>query len=202
MTIEKKVTPIGEARWCYTRTTEKINGVDTGKFVANLVLSKKDTAALQKYLKPLAEAVKTDEQFKGKKFAGEPKTGLKEILEDGRGVFKFSTHKKSKNKSGEEFERKVFVFDAKKNNVDAQIGNGSLIKVGFFASPYHMSKDNYGLTLRLLAIQVLELKEYNSGSGNAEDFGFDEEEGYEALAGFDGEEVETSDDEDGEDEDF
>lgn len=96
---------------------------------------------------------------------------------------------KPKNKAqitardGKTYTRTVAVVDAKRNPLDKStlIGNGSTVKVAFEAAPYYLATDKVaGLSLRLKAVQVLELVSYSKGT----DAFFDEEEGFvsEAVA--------------------
>lgn len=72
--------------------------------------------------------------------------------------------------------------DAKRNVIDrskVEIGGGSTIKVAALMKPYLMEdegKVKAGISFRLKAVQVLELKQYNS------DDGFEDEEGFESGA--------------------
>jgi len=72
------------------------------------------------------------------------------------------------------------VLDATKKRVAPNIGNGSTCRVAFDLNPFYTA-GKYGLQLRLRAIQVLALVEYDP-------FGFDEEE-----SGFVGEAYEPPD---------
>jgi hypothetical protein len=58
---------------------------------------------------------------------------------------------------------------------DTALGHGSILKIAFSPTPFHLSAKNNGVTLYLNAIHVIELKEYEAGFGS---FGFDKEEGY------------------------
>lgn len=70
--------------------------------------------------------------------------------------------------------------DARRNVIDrdrVEIGGGSIIKVAAMMKPYVMETDGAvkaGISFRLKAVQVLELRQYNA------DDGFSDEEGYEA----------------------
>jgi hypothetical protein len=70
--------------------------------------------------------------------------------------------------------------DAKRNVIDrtkVEIGGGSTIKVAAMMKPYLMETDGTvkaGISFRLKAVQVLELKQFNA------DDGFEDEEGFEA----------------------
>jgi hypothetical protein len=71
-------------------------------------------------------------------------------------------------------------FDAKGKPLppDTKIGGGSVLRVSFEPVPYFTATVGAGVTLRIKAVQVIELKEF--GERSAEDYGFEQEEGYEA----------------------
>ena len=78
----------------------------------------------------------------------------------------------------------------------ANIGRDSVIKVNFSVRPYYLpTTKTCGLSLRPVAIQVIELHEF-TGGGSAESYGFsDEGEGYEAPSKEPWEEHEDDDNE-------
>lgn len=85
-----------------------------------------------------------------------------------------------KRKNGETFNKRINVFDAKKKPlVDAKIGRGSTLKIAF--TPNAFCADGLkrvGVGLWLEAVQVIDLKTF--GSGDADQYGFGEEDGYQA----------------------
>ena len=79
-----------------------------------------------------------------------------------------------KPKNGPEFTQKPRLFDCNNNTVTTVIRGGSTVRAAIEAVPYFNEKDQeFGITLRLKAVQVHEL----SGYGNAESYGFEVEEG-------------------------
>ena len=120
-----------------------------------------------------------------------------EESEDGKHlVFKFKQNKIIKRKDGTTSEVKIPLFDAKGKPITEAIklGNGSVCRISFTVAPYYNATNKgVGLSLRLVAVQVIELVEYSAG--NAESYGFDEEEeGYEAKDADDDVPFEDSDD--------
>lgn len=85
---------------------------------------------------------------------------------------------------GSKWERRVPLFDASKKPVKANVGGGSTLKVAAEVSEYNSPTLGAGITLRLEAVQVIDLKEF-SGGRSAEGYGFGAEEGYEAPTGSD-----------------
>lgn len=174
-------TPVGEAFFCRTKQTEIIKGKDTGKFSLLLKLSEADTKKLAERIHAEWDSAKSTE-FPDKKCSGEMSDGLRAYNDEQ--YFKFSCKESFKNKQGEIVHITVPVFDTSGKEISAQldeIGNGSKIKVAAKLVPYHMTAENYGISLRLTAIQVIDYIPY--GSGSAESFGFDTDgEGFRAEA--------------------
>lgn len=133
--------------------------------------------------------------------------------ETGELKFKFKLKAQVKTKDGKVYKQRPFVVDAKGNPIlkfDAdgdplndgfKVGNGSVVKVAFEPIKYFVaSSKTAGVSLRLRAVQIIKLVEFNGGGG---DF-FEEEEGYEIDDKKDnngknetGFEAETTDSEDG-----
>lgn len=78
--------------------------------------------------------------------------------------------------------QKPALFDAKGHPIkgDIRVGGGTVAKLNLELAPYYTAQVGAGVSLRLKAVQILDLKEY--GSGNASSYGFGEEEGFEAKA--------------------
>lgn len=100
--------------------------------------------------------------------------------ETGEVLVNFKLKAKGQTRDGKEFEQKPALFDAKGKPFDGEaLWGGSRIKVSFEVVPFYTKLIGAGVTLRLKAVQVIELKAGGSG-GNADSYGFGEEEGYEA----------------------
>lgn len=98
---------------------------------------------------------------------------------------------------------RIPMFDSQGKPVPqgTEVWGGSKMKVSFDVLTYAMpATKNIGLTLRLKAVQIIELVQGGSGSGSAEGYGFGEVEGgYEAdTSPFNDTEDDTNDD-DGDD---
>jgi hypothetical protein len=91
--------------------------------------------------------------------------------------FKFKTSHLRKDTEERKY---VPVFDSKGKPMGNKvaIGNGSIVKVSYSPSTYHVSSNVNGLKFFLNALQVLELVEYGGSTGSS--FGFAEEDGYSA----------------------
>lgn len=177
------VTPRGEAFWAHLREPELYEGSPVG-YTIMLKMSAEDTLALKtKLLEVFDDACKNHPDFldaKGhtKPVLDEPQIGLK-TNKDGEELFKFRTQHEYKNKQGETIKRSVPMFDAKKNKVDVDLGNGSIVRVAFTPNPYWKSKSNNGVALYMDAIQVIK---HVPRGGNAA-AAFDEEDGFVAEEG-------------------
>ena len=91
--------------------------------------------------------------------------------------FKFKLKAKVQKRDGTYYEQQPAVIDSKKVPMtnDILIGNGSRVKVAFEPIPYVMaSTKKAGVSLRLKAVQVIDLVEY----GNSATSVFDEEDGF------------------------
>lgn len=73
---------------------------------------------------------------------------------------------------------KIPVFDSKQNPVgDVRIGEGTTAKLALSLEGYTVAGKT-GVSVKLKAVQIIDLVEY--GTGNAESYGFGEEDGFEA----------------------
>lgn len=99
----------------------------------------------------------------------------------GKVTVRFKLKAKVTPKQGDPFEQRPVLFDAKGKPIgaDAKIGGGSKVKVAYELIPYYTAIAGAGISLRLKAVQVIDLVEF-SGGASSEAYGFGEEEGYEA----------------------
>jgi hypothetical protein len=172
------VTPKGEALYPCLKRTEQFQGTDTGKYTVQLKMSKADTDKMIERLEQVWEQISNQGEMATKRFAKNsmPKLGYRET-DNGDIIFKFKTNAIIKTKSGDVLEKTVPIFDAKKNEIQEDIGMGSIVKVAADIAPYYVASNNYGLALYLKGVQVIDYKA-PSTSGSAESMGFEEEEGF------------------------
>ena len=100
--------------------------------------------------------------------------------EDGNFVFNFKLKSSGIRQNGEKWSQKPVLYDSKGNLFDPQnniIWGGSQAKVAFQTIPYFVGAVGAGVSLRLKAVQIIELV---TGGKDASSFGFTEEEGFEA----------------------
>lgn len=91
--------------------------------------------------------------------------------------FRFKMKPSFKSKTGEVVDQRPQVFDSQLQPITEEscLGSGSEGKCSFEAVPYNTSF-GCGITLRLRAVQVLDLVQYNGG--NSASSGFEIEEGF------------------------
>ena len=177
---ERFVSPKGIASYPYlTNPDTKFN--PDGEYKVSLIVAGDDASKAIAFLtEQHKEAVsKAKKENAGKRV----KEGELPFIEndDGTVTFKFKLKAKVTPKKGDPFEQKPALFDAKGKPLtgEPKIGGGSVIKVSYEVVPYYTAIAGAGVSLRLKAVQIIELKAY-SGGGNAESYGFGEEEGFEA----------------------
>lgn len=93
----------------------------------------------------------------------------------------FKTKARGTTSDNKVWERKLPLFDSKGKPVDrdaVSIWGGSRVKLSFIAEPFYTAALGAGVTLRLEAVQIIELR--SGGNKTADSFGFGAEEGYEA----------------------
>lgn len=173
-------TPKGLAQYPALKTPDtKFN--PEGDYKVNLVMEddEKTNALVSKLEAVLEDFYENDDNVKqaiskGRKVVTQD---IYEKDEEGRIVMKFKQKAVITKKDGSKITVKIRQFDSKGKPVDVNIGRDSVIKVSFTANPYYMpSTRTCGLSLRLLAVQVISLNEF--GDSSASSYGFEEEEGY------------------------
>lgn len=177
--FKRIITPKGEAFWAHLVTPEVYNGEEVG-YTVKVKFNKADTDKLVAKIEEEFEEFQGSPDQKGHKFSKEPSLGFAED-KNGDIMFKFKANSSyTDRRTGEKVARKaVMVFDAKKNRMKGDVGNGSVIICAISLIPYWISTKVNGIKLQLEAVQVISLQEY--GTQNADAFGFDAEEGYVAA---------------------
>jgi hypothetical protein len=179
--LPRYITPKGTAQYPYlTKPDTKFN--PDGDYKINLELESSEASEIMSFLdEQFAEAVEAAKKANpGKKIKqGDVPYSVDENT--GKVTVRFKLKAKVTPKNGEPFEQRPALFDAKGNplDADAKIGGGSKVKVAYEAIPYFTAIAGAGVSLRLRAVQVIELVEFSSGGAGA--FGFGEEDGYEAA---------------------
>lgn len=171
------------------KVTLRIGGEEGEAFKA--AIDARAAKALEEAKRELIEAAKGD----GKKL-GAAKRAIEEMKvlspvkpayddeghETGEYEFSFKTKATvTDRKSGSSMPKKLPLFDAKRNPMTDNVWGGSVLKVAFEYMPYYNpATKQVGVSLRMSAVQVIEL--VSSGGGNAQNFGFGDEDGFVASA--------------------
>jgi hypothetical protein len=103
----------------------------------------------------------------------------KEGNETGNYILSAKLKAKFKGTDGSVVEKKVAIFDSKGKPTQAEVWGGTRGKMSCQVVPYFTAAVGAGISLRLQAVQVLELVSAGQG-GSAESYGFSKEDGYEA----------------------
>lgn len=168
---KRGVSHQGTAMFARLKKTEVINGKDTGKYTLMLALDKDGQQALWQDVQEVWNAFIATPEMQGKTVQQHWNNGFKKYKDVVYAKFGANAH--IKTRQGDLIDITIPVFDGAGNPLDLQgeIGNGSVIKVAYDLYPYYMSQAVHGVSLRLKAVQVLDLKVYNGGA-NASSFGF------------------------------
>lgn len=156
-----------------------------GEYSINLQMPIADSVAMSEQLDGIVqakfkEAIKEDPRLKNTLTTQEvcqPVYDRDTGDDTGNVEFKFKLKAKVQKRDGTYYEQQPTVLDSKKVPVsgDTLIGNGSKVKVAFEPIPYVMaSTKKVGVSLRLKAVQVIDLVEYGNSAASV----FDEEDGF------------------------
>ena len=166
-------SPLGTA--IYPRLTQPDTKFDKdGVYSVDLELEPdaKETKEFIATLKNVAdEAYSATCESKGGKKLKRSDIPIKET-EDGKVRIKFKLKAKAGNEE-KSWEQKPALFDSAGHaiNTPPNIGSGSRIKVAFEVVPFFTAMVGAGVSLRMKAVQILELREYTPG-GNFDAYGF------------------------------
>lgn len=173
----KITTPKGVAVWPHLHAPDtKFD--KAGTYSTKITLEAADAApviaAIDEELDKSYEASKA--KAKGKKI--KKATPSYDENEDGSFTFNFKMKASGVREDGSKWSRRPAVFDAIGEPVPegVRVGGGSTIRVAAELSPYYNAADKAaGVSLRLVAVQVIELVQF--GERSAGEFGFDSVEG-------------------------
>lgn len=102
--------------------------------------------------------------------------------ENGNVEINFKLKARVNMQNGDSFEQRPALFDAKgKPLTDVNVGGGSKVKVSYECVPFYTALIGAGISLRLRAVQVIDLVEFTGGA-DAGAYGFEEEDGYASNA--------------------
>ena len=178
MKQENIVTPKGVLVYPHLNKADTKFDKD-GVWRASLRLPKKEAENLMKDLTDKITANATAEtQKRGKQV----KAANNPFSDDGEGniLFNFKMKASGTRNTGERWNQKPILYDSKGNIFDPKdkiIWGGTEAKVAFQPVPYFVGSIGAGVSLRLKAVQILNLV---TGGADATSFGFKEEDGFEA----------------------
>lgn len=176
-TYRKGTTDIGTFMFPRLFETEKFEGKDTGKFaVSFLPETDADRHALSSAIDEEWQKFTQSEEGKKHKYKYDYANGVTTYKDEE--YFKFKMQRVIQTKNGA-WERHVPIFDAAGKEISADIesiGSGTRGRIAYELVPFYMNDKNYGVSLRLTGIQIVELKEADSVS--AASLGFEACEGY------------------------
>ena len=176
------VTPMGNAIYPWlTSPDTKFN--PEGEYKVSLSVKEKEaTPLISKIDSQIKEAIKLAPQ--GKKVKESEKPYQPELDDDGQEtgniIFKFKMRAQIKTKDGRTIPMSPKLFDASGVLMTEcnSIWGGSKIKVSADMIPYYVAAVGAGVSLRLKAVQVIDL--VTGGGDDAGSFGFQKEDGYKA----------------------
>ena len=170
-------TEAGTAQWPHLNSPDTQFDQD-GVYHVSLRISKDDAEPLMTLMSDTVNEFTASGKAKSKKLAPLP---VKDVEDDdgnptGDVQIKFKLRAVGK-KGSDTWEQRPALFDASGKPMTENIGSGSTIKVGCEVIPYSTAMAGTGVTLRLKAVQVLQLVEFSSGDG-FDSWEFSEEKGF------------------------
>ena len=161
-------SPLGEAVW------PKLNKPDTkfnkdGVYEVKLRLGEEEA---KPFIETLKEILKEHVDATGKSKPKMAPLPWREVEDDdnnptGQIDFKFKLNAVG-GRGDNQFTQRPALYDSEGKIMSEEIGGGSLIQIGAEVVPYDVASIGVGISLRLKAVKVFELKEYNRGSDNWE----------------------------------
>lgn len=179
---EKMVSPAGIAVWPYLNSPDtKFDNGGAGEYKVSVKLTEAAAQPVIDKLQKILDQYQAEEisqNPKVKQFT--PRLPIEEEVDDqgnltGNWLLKVKQKAQITTANGI-VDMKVALFDAKRRPTNAEIGGGSTLKVATTIIPYTMpSNKAVGISLRLYAVQVLNLVEGGSDSDGSM---FDVEDGF------------------------
>ena len=164
-------TPAGVAKYCWL--TKPDTAFNSENWKVTLVLSKDAAKPLISKIEKERKAHVAEEKAKNKKVKEAEPPFKPDMDEEGNptGDMLFTFSSKTSVKP------RIPLFDAKRKPMrkGVEVWNGSVIKVNGILFPY-VAANGAGISLKLNAVQILELVSSGNGAGG---YGFEEEDGYE-----------------------
>lgn len=182
------VTPTGVAVYPHLNRPDAYKDPNTGvsgkpQYKVNLSLTQEQATPLIKDIEEAkAKALAMIPEGKKQKESDDPY--YNELDDDGqetgRVIFKFKMNSQIKTKDGRTIDMQPRLFDAQGTLMTEcdDIWGGSSLRVSADLIPFYVAAVGAGVSLRLKAVQVIELK--TGGGASASSYGFDSTEGFTA----------------------
>ena len=177
-TYRKGTTAVGTFNFPHLLDTEQFQGKDTGRFAVSFAPD--DDKERQRLLAEIDEEwqkYKESDEGKKHKYKYDYANGTTTYKDEE--YFKYKMTRSINTRNRGEWVRRVPIFDAAGHEIGAElksIGSGTRGRVAYELVPFYMNDKNYGISLRLTGVQIIDLKE--SGTASASSLGFGQEEGY------------------------
>jgi hypothetical protein len=157
-----------------------------GHYSVKLQFTGDEAQELSAFLDEKSEEAVAEAKAENKPKAGQKAKPIKEADkpyswdDDGNLVVSFKMKASGVTEAGKAWSRKPALFDAKGKPLGegVNIGGGSTLIVSYTPSPFYTALIGAGISLRLEAVQVIDLKEYQGST--ADSFGFEAQDGFEA----------------------
>ena len=166
--VNKLVTPIGTS--VYPKLVEPDTAFDdAGVYTCKLHVTKEEYEEFKAKVDKMAEAAYEAECNRQGKEVRKASSSPVRITEDGDFEIFAKQRAKVITRSGETIEFNIPLFDSQVKPITnkPKIGSGSKIRMSVVFSPWYVSSQGWGYTLRLKEAQVLELVEYSAGGGSS-----------------------------------
>lgn len=170
-------TEAGTASWPHLNSPDTQFDKD-GVYSVSLLLTKEAAEPLLTQMTEVVNEFVESGKAKSKKMAPLPVKDVEDDDGNPTGDVQIKFKLKAVGKSGSDtWEQRPSIFDAAGKPMTEQVGSGSKIKVGCEVVPYSTAMAGTGVTLRLKAVQVLELVEFTGGDG-FDSWEFSKEQGF------------------------
>ena len=184
-------TPVGIGQYAYLETPDfEYNSAGDWKVKVFMDPSKDDVQAmcatmdalLEKAMEYFTDAAKTKKDKKAVR-PSENTPYYNETDDDDEPTGRIYINPKSiasgTTAEGEEWKRHMPIFDAQGVKVTEKlnIGSGTKMRVSLLLRAYYNKQSGVGVSLRLVAVQIIDLKQFGGGVQTAEDAGFGKVEG-------------------------
>lgn len=195
MKIHKLTTPIGKA--FYPKLQPDYKWDENGQYSCKIHID--DEGIFNEFAanvdKLVEQAYKEELVKQGKKKLKQFNTPPIRITDDGDNeIYAKQVAKKQTAKGERTFSIGIYDSQGNKLPADTNVGSGSQVRMSVELATWYVPALGFGYSLRLRAVQVVELVEYSGpGGDNAESFGFDQVKG--GFVAEDNEEEEESDEE-------